>query len=282
MSTIEASGANTRFGEQRLVRPDLGSAARLLYRLMGVADPSHYLRSRYVRRALAAFAPGAPTRILDAGCGRGDYAIYLARRYPRADVLAVDIDAVGVERARDAARRLGIQNLRFAIADLITLELRADFDLVISVDVLEHIRSQQTVLETLARSLRPGGTAIYHVPTVRPRPVLLSRYLGGLRAWAEEEHEADELTAEEFSARVAASGLSLLHRVPTFGRYTGELANSLFALPFADTPRNRVLQAVIAPPCRLLALADLAGLDRPRYAVLVVAEQRADSRTRGG
>ena len=54
-----------RFGEQRLLR---GRLERQFFRVFGVPDPAHYLRHRYLARALRAFEP-RPRRILDAGSG---------------------------------------------------------------------------------------------------------------------------------------------------------------------------------------------------------------------
>jgi ubiquinone/menaquinone biosynthesis C-methylase UbiE len=262
-----------RFGEQRTLPSRYGAAERVLYRAMGVADPAHYLHALYFRRTLASLRELRPERILDAGCGRGDYAFYLARRYPGARVLGVDVDAELIERNRATARGLGVRNAEFRLADLTRLEEVAEFDLVVSVDVLEHIRDQPAALARLARALRPGGAAFYHIPTVRPRPVPLAGRLAAFHAWGEEEHVARESTADEFADAVRRSGLRVVRARPTFGRWTGELATSLFAVGFEPTPGNRLYQGAVAPLCRVLALADLLGVERTRYAVAVLARK---------
>jgi hypothetical protein len=66
------------FGEQRLVRSKSSFAERLLFRVMGVPDPANYLDSLYFRRELDRLRGLPPSRILDAGCGAGDYSFYLA------------------------------------------------------------------------------------------------------------------------------------------------------------------------------------------------------------
>jgi SAM-dependent methyltransferase len=262
-----------------LVRSDVGAAARWLYRMMGVADPAHYLHARYCVRALARIVRVGtePQRILDAGCGRGDYAIYLARRYPAARVLGVDLDATLIARNRDVAARLGVRNVEFAVVDLQAFHPAAEFDLIVSIDVLEHLPQQERALANLAGALRPEGIAFYHIPTVRERPVPFSRYLTGFHAWAEDEHTAPDRTAGEFAELVRASGLELVELRRTFGRWTGELATSLFQLPFADTAGNRILQALLAPACRVLVLLD-AVPQRTRYAVAVTARRPAPAR----
>ena len=262
-----------RFGEQRLVRDDVGAVARLLFRFMGVADPGHYLRSLYFRRELDRLRGFAPASILDAGCGAGDYSFYLARRYPGAAVLGIDLNGQRIIRNLEVARRLCLSNLQFQTADLLTAELEGRFDLVVSLDVLEHIAKQQEALARLSAALQPGGFALFHMPTVRERPVPFSKYLGAFRVWTHEVHVADDLTAEEFVARVRAAGLDVLRWYRTFGFFTGELANSLFVLPYAPTTVNKILGGLLAPLCRVLAGADTLNLERTRYAVAVVAQK---------
>jgi 2-polyprenyl-3-methyl-5-hydroxy-6-metoxy-1,4-benzoquinol methylase len=239
---------------------------------MGIADPAHYLHSRYFLRALDTFV-SRPRRILDAGCGAGDYSIYLARRFPDAQVLGVDIDPERVERNRTNARRLEISNAQFEVADLTVADFADPFDLIVAIDVLEHIESQDGALSRLHSALRSGGIAFVHMPTVRSTPVPLSRFLPGFHRWAETEHVAVPRTAEEVVAAMVTTGFEVLTHHRTFGRFTGELATSLFALPYANSTGNRLLQGLLAPVCRVLAIGDIAAIDSPRYAVAITARR---------
>ena len=255
-----------RFGEQRLVRPGR-RVERALFQIMGVAEPAHYLHSQYLIRALDQLQPSNPAKILDAGCGSGDYSFYLARRYPDAQIVGIDIDPDLIETNRKHADLLELTNVQFEVGDLSELTYAAEFDLVVSIDVLEHIVKQEAALRNLAEALRPGGVGFYHIPTVREIPVPFSKHLGGFHAWAEDEHLAEDLTADGFTRRVTESGLEVTSTLHTFGRRTGELATSLFALTWERTLANKLLQGFLAPACRLLAMADMLQWDRPRYAV---------------
>lgn len=270
---MNAPNTRPRFGEQRLIRDDVSLAHRLHFRLFGVADPAHYLHNRWLRNELDAEtrAGWMPSEILDAGCGGGDHAFYLARRFPAARVLGVDLDATLIARNTDTARKLGIGNIRFEVGDLTKLERQAAFDMIVSIDVLEHIPEQRSALRNLATALRPNGLALFHIPTVRTRPVPLAGLLTEFHEWGEREHTADDLSAEEFGDRVADSGLRIVRSRRTFGYYTGELATSLFAAPYRNTPLNRALQLAASVPARLLASMDSLGLEQTRYAVGVTA-----------
>jgi len=102
-------------------------------------------------------------RVLEAGCGTGANARWLAQRYG-AVVSAVDLSDVGL--------RYAVQNgtLRLAAADVRRLPFpSASFDLVTSFDVLVHFPAGEEgpAVEEMARVLRPGGllllrAAAYH------------------------------------------------------------------------------------------------------------------------
>lgn len=264
--------SKARFGEQRLA-PDVSAAERLLFHAIGVADPAHYLHSRYFLRALRQWEHLAPRVILDAGCGRGDYSFYLARRYPDAQVYAVDIDEDRVERNRRTASHLGLDNVTFQVSDIVKIRFATKFDLIISIDVLEHIPQQEQALRNLVDHLTPEGRVFYHIPTVRERPVPFSRALAGFQRWAEKEHIAEERSAAEFLELMRRTGYVVTRSHRTFGYYTGELATSLFNLPYEKTWVNQMLQAILSPVCRLLAIADVLGLERTRYALATEAQR---------
>jgi ubiquinone/menaquinone biosynthesis C-methylase UbiE len=261
-----------RFGEQRLALPNISTAERLLFKAMGVADPAHYLHGRYFRRALAQWKDLHPRAILDAGCGRGDYSFYLARRFPDAQVYGVDVDQARIERNRQMAKQLGLDNVSFLVADIVTVRFPTAFDLIVSIDVLEHIPQQEQALRNLASQLMPEGRAFYHIPTVRERPVPFSGALAGFHDWAEEEHLAEERSAAAFLDVLRRTGYLVTRSQRTFGYYTGELATSLFNIPYEKTLTNKLLQAMLSPVCRVLALADGLGLEKTRYALAAEAQ----------
>ena len=250
------------FGEQRKLR---SLAERVYFQTFGVADPAHYLHHVYLRRFVDTLDRFQPNRILDAGCGSGDHSFWLARRFPGAEVVGVDINEERVEQNRHKAGQLGIKNVSFERADLAAASFNPGFDLIVSIDVLEHIEDRPAALKNLARALNPGRRAFFHIPTVRVRPTPLSAHLHGFHEWTAHEHH--ELpTAESFAEQIRAAGLRVDDLVLTFGRMTGELATSLFVLPYKNTPINRLAQLLVSLPCHVLARLDRIR-QKTRYAV---------------
>jgi len=104
--------------------------------------------------------PDAP-RILDVGTGTGEIALRLAKLFPRATILGIDIIEAHLEIARRRATELG-DRVTFAVADAFELPYTdASFDLVVCRHVLQAIPTPERVLAELVRVLRAGG--VLHV-----------------------------------------------------------------------------------------------------------------------
>lgn len=99
---------------------------------------------------------GVPGQALDIGAGAGGNTQVLLDHGWAAT--AVDISAEAVELARER----GIEAFQ-ADAEYLPLPSGA-YDLVLALDVLQHIEDDRAAVSELARVLRPGGTALISVP----------------------------------------------------------------------------------------------------------------------
>lgn len=112
-------------------------------------------RGRLARR----WSPRAG-RLLDIGCGPGNHLRHLA---PNADTaIGVDVDLPILAIAR---RRIETPNVSLLRYDGTNLPFAASaFDVVTTLDVLEHVSDRRALVGEIARVLRPGGSWIVSVP----------------------------------------------------------------------------------------------------------------------
>lgn len=95
--------------------------------------------------------------VLELGCGAGLVGLSLAAGGAR--VLQTDLFAEAAGLARNNARRNGLEQVRHAVADWGAWPFRGRWPVVLGSDLLYERRSHPLLLEVLARSLAPGGTA---------------------------------------------------------------------------------------------------------------------------
>jgi trans-aconitate methyltransferase len=142
----------------------LAPLERSYVRLLGVPVLGLRIRARYLLPVLDGLPRSGVTRIADAGTGRGLFAFHLARTFPAAEVVGMDIDAGQVARNNAVAARLGVANCRFVVQDVTALGAERPWDLVLSTDNLEHLEDDAGQARTFRAALRPGGTLVVHVP----------------------------------------------------------------------------------------------------------------------
>ena len=108
-----------------------------------------------LRLAVAGLALTPGMRVLDAGCGTGAALEWLHDAVrPTGSVVGIDLSAAHVRVARAAAP----DSVQVLQEDLMLTRLApGSFDLIWSVNTINHLRDPPAGLDTLAGLLRPGG-----------------------------------------------------------------------------------------------------------------------------
>lgn len=269
------------------IKDRLGALARrhpVLQRLLyGVLD-TLFLRAWYVRREvrhlLSAYPLDEPIRVLDAGTGFGQYAYFVARAFPNAKVLAVDVKEDYLARAeRYIQTTPQASQVRFAMDDLTALRAEGPFDLVLSVDVMEHIERDRAVFRHFARVVRPGGHVVINTPSD----------LGGsdVSEAGEEsfigEHVRDGYNLQELEAKLRDAGLEPVRSLYTYGPHGSQAWRLLIKRPMQMLGTSWALVPVVAlyylaalPAGLYLNAKDMEKENAAGTGVLVVAQKPLD------
>lgn len=189
-------------------------------------------RLAYIRRQIdahwgvdaSAFAPLAGKSAIDVGCGAGLLAEPLARL--GASVTGVDAAAenIGAARVHAAATGLRIDYVAGGIEDLPGRR----FDLVTSMEVIEHVTDPAAFVAALADALDAGGLMVLSTPnrTLASRIAMIT-LAEGTGAIPEGTHDWRKfLRPEELEELLAGAGLKVIDRTglgfsPARGFVTG-------------------------------------------------------------
>jgi SAM-dependent methyltransferase len=127
-------------------------------------EPSHVWRAgqeRRLRMILDAAPELAASRVLEDGCGVGQYVRALAEH--AALVVGLDIEVARLQEAVNQPVPSGRARYLAGVGE--RLPFPADtFDIVLSHEVLEHVQDDQAALAEIFRVLRPGGRLILFCP----------------------------------------------------------------------------------------------------------------------
>ena len=113
----------------------------------------------------ADLAPGQ--RILELGCGWGSLTLWMAEKYPTAQITAVSNSRTQKAQIDAETARRGMANVEVITCDMNVFDLDRTFDRVVSVEMFEHMKNYQALLAKIARWLAPGGQLFVHLFTHR-------------------------------------------------------------------------------------------------------------------
>lgn len=104
--------------------------------------------------------PKGKLKILNAGCGTGREAIYLARTFPECEVIAVDLSRTSLAYGILKTTLHAVKNVVFRQADILELDKAFEaesFDIIASSGVLHHLEKPEDGLAVLVKILKHGG-----------------------------------------------------------------------------------------------------------------------------
>jgi len=142
---------------------DLEKTVSDLKKNQGKGSRDLYLRIHFpfVEKEIKKISPKA--RVLEAGCGFGQWAFLIADR--GYSVVGIDIARKAIETAQDYAAKKGVKNCHFCCANLRDIPFKDGyFDYIFSFGLIEHFEDPNKILSEFHRVLKPGGRIFISVP----------------------------------------------------------------------------------------------------------------------
>jgi ubiquinone/menaquinone biosynthesis C-methylase UbiE len=136
----------------------------------------HRGKRSIVRKNLQTYRRGKKITILDIGCGTG----MLLKELPSDDfVWGLDSS----DQALDFCRKRGFSRLKKGMLGKKLPFRNKEIDVILMLDVLEHVGNEQKALEEIARILKPGGLVIITVPAYQSIYSYWDKMLGHYRRY---------------------------------------------------------------------------------------------------
>jgi SAM-dependent methyltransferase len=174
------------------------------------------LRTWHVKKALRKISHEIPSdaEILDAGSGLGQYSWRMSRMNRKWNITSVDINEQQVKEGNDFFIKAGMADrVKFKTADLTTFIDPGKFNLILSVDVMEHIKDDETVFRNFCKSLKDNGILLISTPSD----------MGGSDVHKDEdtsfidEHVRDGYNTGEIAEKLGKAGFTNVETKYTYG-----------------------------------------------------------------
>lgn len=190
---------------------------KLFYRLLDIL----LLRTWHIHREIKQWAsqnPG-PRELLDAGSGFGQYSYYLSGFNRQWQIKGVDVKQEQIDDCNGFFSQAGRNNARFEPADLTQFTEPGKYDLILSVDVMEHIEEDVKVFENFYASLKTGGMVLISTPSDKGGSDVHDHGEGSFI----EEHVRDGYNIDEIQEKLRKAGFAKTEARYQYGR-TGQMA----------------------------------------------------------
>jgi 2-polyprenyl-3-methyl-5-hydroxy-6-metoxy-1,4-benzoquinol methylase len=249
-------------GRELLFSEHLSVSEKAYIRVFGV--PINGLRIR-ARRILPLITKKF-AKILDAGCGPGIFTFEIARRFPESTVYGIDIDRDQLETNSRIARKAGLRNCFFEFQDITRLNDTGRFDLIVSVDNLEHLENDDGALVQFHSALKAGGTLLLHVPGYFRRWY----FFGWATNFNVRGHFRPGYTKEEIARKTENAGFAIKEAYYTYG-WLETITNNISYWITGAEMRNKFIYALVFPMLNLLSYFGRNSRPEKGAGVLVVA-----------
>ncbi len=210
-------------------------AARIIAAYSGVVRMYAFVRFKIIHlRFLEEIEQYLPDEgdLLDLGCGFGLFALYIAQCKPRAHVIGLDVNARRLQMARDAADKLGVDNIEFIQADLRDWRPAQKMSGAYALDVFHHIpvENGNRLLGDLFAQIKPGGRFLLKDIDTTPRAMLWFTYW--LDVLMSPRDDFQYRSAGEWQRQLGARGFA-----PIYLHYLWDILPYPHILLICDKPR---------------------------------------------
>ncbi|MBE9469567.1 MAG: methyltransferase domain-containing protein [Bacteroidetes bacterium] len=137
---------------------------KLFYNLLDLL----LLRTWHIKKEVRLWERGLKNNvsILDAGAGFGQYIYFLSKLNKNWEITGVDVKTEQVDDCNEFFKKLKKEKkIKFMEADLTEFIKEKKYDLILSVDVMEHILDDIKVFENFYSSLKPSGMVLISTPS---------------------------------------------------------------------------------------------------------------------
>lgn len=234
--------------------------------LFGIPEIGFQIRSLYFQKILRSyFTTKIPKTIFDAGSGIGAYTFWLAKTFPKSEIIGGEIDRKKIISSNQMIKELKFKNLSFEYLDITRKQRGKQFDFIISIDVLEHIQDYEKVLNNFYHLLKERGYVYIHVPQPNQK-----RIFNIFKKWHHHDHLREGISKKTISKELKARGFQIITIKETFG-FFGKLA---WEINHFMLSKSFFMTGIIYPFLYLLAQLDTLHKNKQGLGIAVLAQKK--------
>lgn len=118
-----------------------------------------------IERVIPQISLGQDSKVLDLGAGSGAFVNYLLERYPMWHIEAADLELFESFKLKDRVKFTKVN-----LNEDFSSEIKGKFDLIITIEVIEHLENPRHLLRQCYKLLNPNGKLLITTPNIEAIP----------------------------------------------------------------------------------------------------------------
>jgi len=183
----------------------------LLYKLLDLL----LLRSWYIKRILKNWSQRKNNNlnVLDAGSGFGQYTYFLHTLNRHWKITGIDIKDEQIADCNAFFHKAEVKNVHFEYGDLTNYNPTEKFDLILCVDVMEHIEEDRAVFNNYGKIIKEGGLLLISTPSDKGGSDVHHEH----EASFIDEHVRDGYNTEDIKEKLTSAGFKDITVIYSYG-----------------------------------------------------------------
>lgn len=225
---------------------------KIASKILGSTNIGQFARANIFKKLIRSLPYHSFNRILDLGCGQGEYAFMMAGALKQANITALDVEPERLNSIDKIIDNHNIKNLSTHLGSCDTLPEESKFDFIYSIDVFEHIEENKMPFKEAYDLLVTGGRLLVKMPSKIQKTVLPERWFSDHHQWLDDEHIGQVYMLEDLKQRMHKEGFLIERAFYTDGR----ISRLSWELGYLSRKAGVILQILMLPFLKGLILID--------------------------
>lgn len=225
--------------------------ATLVKWVFGYTNIGNYARSRVFNKLLRKLPLASFNKVLDLGCGFGEYSFMLANKLKSAEITALDPDQSKIEILSKTIKTVGTPNIYLHHGKIASLS-QDDYDFIYSIDVFEHIPVNSMPFANCYNKLKKGGFLLIKMPSRKQVTIFPDQYFEEHNQWLEEEHPGQVFELDDLVEKIKEEGLEIIYA----DYEDGLLARLAWEISYLSKKLGPLFQLITLPLAKSLVILD--------------------------
>lgn len=253
---VEAKRVKLKFGRYQAYASNklrrIPGLRFIIKNVLGYTNIGGWIRSRVFIRMLRDLPLRQFRRIMDLGCGQGEYVMMLAESLPQSHIVALDIAETEIKAVKRGNEKAQFKNIEPFLGTVEQYDNSTPFDFIFSIDVFEHQSEDSMPFDECYHRLRAGGYLLVKMPARENISILPKRWFASHVDWVQRAHPGQVFELPDLVARMEQAGFEIqkaFYRDGFFSRLAWEIG-------FLTKKWSSLTQLIFLPVIKVLAMCD--------------------------